>query len=340
MPLYPTAERSAGDTDTISTDALGSALADAGLPVDAVGSLSVFGEADPAPTAPSLGHRRELVAGDGLVHLRARTYDPTTGQFLSVDPLDGVDGTATVANSYQYSNNGPSNYSDPTGLRPDDDAFRPDADAFRDPCWGRHQNDDNGWMGSRPGEEWAEAGILSQVASPKPCFLLPVGRERVSYHGQSISPIERDLCQRDRSTCLVVFNIREIATDKAAQTYRDHPKDGTERHALQHLLGSAMMTASLGLKTANSWLAAHEWGQPSPNGLQNQMDLANNFYGTRLGNTFGPPPQNPKSRGRWRRVVFAQIESAAEEFVKGRKACTLRRPDFDEFVDAGRCGGA
>ena len=46
-----------------------------------------------------------------LIYLRARTYDPTTAQFLSVDPL--VDETGEP---YGYAGDNPVNRSDPTGL--------------------------------------------------------------------------------------------------------------------------------------------------------------------------------------------------------------------------------
>jgi RHS repeat-associated protein len=54
--------------------------------------------------------------GTGLTHLGARDYDPTTGRFLSADPvLDLAD--PQQINGYSYSNNSPITYSDPTGLR-------------------------------------------------------------------------------------------------------------------------------------------------------------------------------------------------------------------------------
>ncbi len=47
----------------------------------------------------------------GLVYMRARFYDPTTGQFLSVDPMVGQ----TQA-PYNYAGDNPLNEADPTGL--------------------------------------------------------------------------------------------------------------------------------------------------------------------------------------------------------------------------------
>lgn len=49
--------------------------------------------------------------GTGLEYDQARFYDPTTGQFLSPDPLKAVTGQP-----YAYADNSPTNYADPTGL--------------------------------------------------------------------------------------------------------------------------------------------------------------------------------------------------------------------------------
>jgi len=63
------------------------------------------------------GYRGELQLG-ALVYLRNRMYDASTGTFLSRDPMDGVDGTPTVAHAYHYADNDPLNRTDPLGLRP------------------------------------------------------------------------------------------------------------------------------------------------------------------------------------------------------------------------------
>lgn len=47
----------------------------------------------------------------GLLYLRARMYDPDTGQFLTKDPL-----TPTTLAPYSYANNNPVNGVDPSGL--------------------------------------------------------------------------------------------------------------------------------------------------------------------------------------------------------------------------------
>lgn len=51
----------------------------------------------------------------GTVHLGAREYDPSTGRFLSVDPVIDVQ-SAQQMHGYSYANNSPITYSDPSGL--------------------------------------------------------------------------------------------------------------------------------------------------------------------------------------------------------------------------------
>ncbi|MEV6795922.1 polymorphic toxin-type HINT domain-containing protein [Streptomyces sp. NPDC051320] len=51
----------------------------------------------------------------GLTHIGAREYDPTTGQFISVDPLLQT-GMQQTLNGYAYSHNNPVTDADPSGL--------------------------------------------------------------------------------------------------------------------------------------------------------------------------------------------------------------------------------
>ncbi|MGA5110663.1 polymorphic toxin-type HINT domain-containing protein [Streptomyces pseudogriseolus] len=54
-------------------------------------------------------------ASTGLTHLGAREYDPSTGRFLSVDPIMDLTDPQQI-NGYAYSNNNPLTFSDPSGL--------------------------------------------------------------------------------------------------------------------------------------------------------------------------------------------------------------------------------
>jgi RHS repeat-associated protein len=53
----------------------------------------------------------------GLTHMGAREYDPTTGRFLSLDPLLTTADPQSL-NGYTYADNNPVTLSDPSGLRP------------------------------------------------------------------------------------------------------------------------------------------------------------------------------------------------------------------------------
>ncbi|WP_431776354.1 polymorphic toxin-type HINT domain-containing protein [Streptomyces cucumeris] len=81
----------------------------------------------------------------GLTHLGAREYDPSTGRFISVDPVMDPSDPQQI-HGYTYANNNPLTYSDPTGLRPDG------------PAGGAGYNDQwemNGrWRGVAAGSGW------------------------------------------------------------------------------------------------------------------------------------------------------------------------------------------
>ncbi|MFD5054709.1 RHS repeat-associated core domain-containing protein [Streptomyces tendae] len=61
-----------------------------------------------------LGKTRD--ATTGLIHIGAREYDPSIGQFISVDPVLEADESQTY-NGYSYAANNPVTVSDPTGTR-------------------------------------------------------------------------------------------------------------------------------------------------------------------------------------------------------------------------------
>jgi RHS repeat-associated protein len=71
----------------------------------------------------------------GLSLLGARAYDPNLARFLSPDPLS-VPYSPQSLSSYSYSHNDPVNFSDPTGLVPDDGSGGRGADFYEDFDWG------------------------------------------------------------------------------------------------------------------------------------------------------------------------------------------------------------
>ncbi|MFF9410136.1 RHS repeat-associated core domain-containing protein [Streptomyces anandii] len=85
-----------------------------------------------------LGKNRD--ANTGLTHIDAREYDPSIGQFLSVDPILDVSSQQSL-NGYSYAGNNPLTFSDPSGLRfCSDDACRGD---WVDSQGGYHDVDGN-----------------------------------------------------------------------------------------------------------------------------------------------------------------------------------------------------
>ncbi|HTB50375.1 MAG TPA: RHS repeat-associated core domain-containing protein [Solirubrobacteraceae bacterium] len=83
--------------------------------VDGKCTYSAYGTPTCEGTASTpLGYDGQYTSTDtGLVYLRARTYDPATGQFMSRDPLESITGEP-----YGYVADDPPNASDPAGLAP------------------------------------------------------------------------------------------------------------------------------------------------------------------------------------------------------------------------------
>lgn len=103
----------------LHADSLGSTVAvtDANGDVEQTFAYDVFGELRKASGSGGITYtfNGEENDHDGLVYLRARYYEPTTGRFTSRDPFpaDAVD-TQTL-HRYVYVKNNPTNYVDPSG---------------------------------------------------------------------------------------------------------------------------------------------------------------------------------------------------------------------------------
>ena len=106
----------------LTSDALGSVLAvssSAGA-LQRTATYQPFGSAlttsriDAAAPANPMAFTGQYLDPTGLYHLRARQYDPTTGRFLSLDPLGPLgSGTSSL---YSYASNNSMRFTDPSGL--------------------------------------------------------------------------------------------------------------------------------------------------------------------------------------------------------------------------------
>jgi RHS repeat-associated protein len=84
-----------------------------GVPDNSSSSPCSTGSSDPSCTP--FGYAGGYTDASGLIYLIHRYYDPTTGQFLSIDPDVAASGEA-----YAYAGDDPLNATDPTGLMPDE----------------------------------------------------------------------------------------------------------------------------------------------------------------------------------------------------------------------------
>ncbi|HEY1302918.1 MAG TPA: RHS repeat-associated core domain-containing protein [Vicinamibacterales bacterium] len=110
---------------------------------DAAGVLRAVYSYDPwgnllTPADPLGSRQKYKFAGQaydsvsGLYYMRARYYDPSTGTFLSRDPL-GTGRGSTAAATYSYAANNPLSYADPSGLVAEKKSKQ---DATSRKCWG------------------------------------------------------------------------------------------------------------------------------------------------------------------------------------------------------------
>ncbi|MFC9690437.1 RHS repeat domain-containing protein [Kribbella sp. NPDC056951] len=82
--------------------------------------ITPYGEAR-GPATPNWPGRQDFVGGlkddaTGLIHLGAREYDPSTGRFISVDPVVDAEDQQQL-NAYAYANNSPVSFLDADGKR-------------------------------------------------------------------------------------------------------------------------------------------------------------------------------------------------------------------------------
>jgi len=108
---------------TLGSDPLGSTLSTTGNNIARASQYDTWGIPTGSGTLnPKLGYRGEIT-NKNLINLRARNYQPITGQFLTTDPLQGVTGTPTHNNPYHYTDNNPGNRVDPSGMRTGEETF-------------------------------------------------------------------------------------------------------------------------------------------------------------------------------------------------------------------------
>jgi hypothetical protein len=165
------------------------------------------------------------------------------GGVISRDPLDGVDGTPTVANPYHYADNDPLNKTDPTGLRSQDDAYR-------DPCASTYDMATGRGYGSRLNSDLLPWGFGDPNRSASDCIPLPSG----------------DLFQPDRvqqMVCATIVGVACVELAMAAESWAHHfadlyypgeqQKDGSAGNAFLHLMMASTLTIYFSMSPLAWW---------------------------------------------------------------------------------------
>ncbi|WP_344807886.1 RHS repeat-associated core domain-containing protein, partial [Allohahella marinimesophila] len=140
---------------------------------------------------------------DGLVHMGARFYDPTSGRFISPDPV-GIDPSSPQSvNRYVYVNNNPYKYVDPDGR------YLETAWDLMNIGWGVAAFAKNVAVGNYAGAALDAVGLVVDTAA----LVTPVP----AGAGASIRAMRATEAATDVGT----------ATGKTFQTYtKTHPKTG------------------------------------------------------------------------------------------------------------------
>lgn len=158
----------------------------------------------------------------GFVYLRARYYDPAAGQFLGIDPLLAITGSA-----YGYTSGDPVNGTDPTGMAEDVEQFFDGGDGgpleFDDanpspdtPQSDTDTNSDSSTSAPTPAPDPAEMGTQAdtppcanaEASAASPESILKPGGESIGRSGtdESIRELDGDLSDAE-----TIF--RELAKD-------------------------------------------------------------------------------------------------------------------------------
>jgi RHS repeat-associated protein len=288
--------------------------------IDQVGGP--FGE---SLSTTGTGYRGELQTSDGLTHLRNREYDPTTGQFLSVDPIGGIPGGTTVSGHYAYANNEPLQSSDPSGLSPTTDASVAlnGGGGSHGSCAGSCYTDPNQVMSSQLD------ALLPQWASDIKVLRMDATEMSNFDDGQISGAIQDDWVWSNKR-----FAFR--AEQERSWVYSQPDVGGGEgpENARQHLYIAARLTVEFGEKDARTILNVHE-GIRLENGNYNEyagwndarkMDLINNEVGIEIGlevlDRYGPP-RSVCAYGGNCVTVGGFYEDAAVQFMRERATAEL-----------------
>ncbi|MFD9219523.1 RHS repeat domain-containing protein [Streptomyces sp. NPDC060064] len=148
----------------------------------------------------------------GLTHLGAREYDPTTGRFLSVDPIIDVEDPAQM-NAYSYAHNNPLSKADPDGLRPDGPAG---GASYNDDYWADQRGMSAGYTYKNGKWVWHQTPKKDQESQ----------RRYRAYRASPSHYLIDDAEAKQRAQQVAVARAQAIARAKAKAEAERRKKDG------------------------------------------------------------------------------------------------------------------
>ncbi|MFJ6381671.1 RHS repeat domain-containing protein [Kitasatospora sp. NPDC092039] len=296
----------------------------------------------------------------GFTNLGARQYQPSTGRFLSPDPLI-LPEDPQQWNAYAYSNNNPVDKTDPTGM------------ALEECASGMASCSNMGTKVEGVGENYQK--IVEQIKAEEPVrqkgyqkFLqhqdaqklikqarrnygleqLKKYNARTSYpfvwdkdgthpkakKGDDIAaPAEMDLCYSRIWECGQAFLFKMTADELKHKEYPAVPKnrDTDESNAFHHAVWQGMLAYHFGTDAAWQWADAHEAYHSKDEQEDHIADLVNNVKGRAIGEAarqkFGPPELVSWDIGPSPAMTYI-VDMARAYLADGNYA---RRSDFEDW---------
>jgi RHS repeat-associated protein len=268
-------------------------------------------------TATQQGYHTGTEDPTGLVSMGARFYDPTTGRFISRDPVTAFKDSQQI-NGYAYAHNNPVNFSDPTGLFDCDWQCQQQYEQSRANCNCYMPEDVRESGGELPGEEGYGDGQPRQTTPDGEPFWtdeyfadllvdleIPAIVESIElwFDVMGMTPVGWSIsdkgvghaywCLDDAFDCQRAFAITDTALKEVNAKIEELAAEGIiltpgEQNALRHSYWMASLTiAGMSYDSAILLGVGHEldgttpresWGDPD-----SLIDLNNNDVGARLG---------------------------------------------------------
>ena len=222
----------------------------------------------------------------GLIYLRNRYYDSTTGRFITEDPAkDGV-------NWYSYCAGDPVNFVDPNGYlrgpgynKNGEWSENPDADDYgtNSVAYSALSTLTQMWD-NRPNDREVIERLANVVRDTADGLLYDLKLYAVQQAApESANPLDIIIAVAYPMKALEANDLKSTAEEKADELYTEDRRDGSTHNAFKHAYWNALMSYNLGDDYAQLVGYAHEFGAAEnlkPENSDNMnMDLYNNYVG-------------------------------------------------------------